>query len=61
MVPPSVTTVRLDNSMIGTTIRGGSSSTTPATIDITAQTVNLANGAQIKADTAARRQPATLP
>jgi filamentous hemagglutinin family protein len=43
--------VTLDNSTISTTIGGGTSSTTPATIDITAQTVNLTNGAQISADT----------
>ena len=43
--------VSLDNSTISTTIGGGTSSTTPATIDITAQTVNLANGAQISAET----------
>ena len=43
--------VSLDASEISTTIDGGTSSTIPATIDITAQTVNLANGSQIKADT----------
>ena len=43
--------ITLDNSTINTTIDGGISSTTPATIDITAQTVNLTNGAEIKADT----------
>jgi filamentous hemagglutinin family protein len=47
----SATSVSLDNSTINTTIDGGTSLTTPATIDITAQTVNLTNGAQIKADT----------
>jgi hypothetical protein len=47
----SVRSVSLDNSTISTSIAGGTSSTTPATIDITAQTVNLTNGAQIKADT----------
>ncbi len=36
--------VSLDNSTISTTIAGGTSSSIPATIDITAQTVNLTNG-----------------
>ncbi len=43
--------VSLDNSIVSTTIAGGTSSSIPATIEVTAQTVNLANGSQIKADT----------
>jgi hypothetical protein len=50
--------VSLDNSTISTTITGGRSeatgglpATTPASIQITAETVNLTNGAIIKADT----------
>jgi len=47
----AATAVSLDNSTLSTTISGGSSTTPPATIGITAQTVNLTNGSQIKADT----------
>jgi len=47
----AATSVSLDHSTLSTTISSGSASTTPATIGITAQTVNLTNGGQIKADT----------
>jgi len=43
--------VSLDNSSITTTISSGSATTQPASIGITARTVNLTNGAQITADT----------
>ena len=47
----SAASVDLDNSTISTTVRGGSTATTPATIDITAQSASLTNGSQISADT----------
>jgi large exoprotein involved in heme utilization and adhesion len=47
----SATSVSFDNSTINTTISGGNATTTPATIAITARTVNLTNGTQVKADT----------
>jgi filamentous hemagglutinin family protein len=47
----AATSVNLNNSIISTTIAGGSRTTEPASIEITAQSVNLANGAQIAADT----------
>ena len=44
-------TVSLNDSTINTTIAGGNSSSVPAGIKIAAQMVDLANGAQITADT----------
>ena len=43
--------VSLNNIIVSTTIVGGTSSSIPAAIEVTTQTVNLANGSQIKADT----------
>jgi filamentous hemagglutinin family protein len=45
------TSLSLDNSTISTTIEGGSVNSNPASIDITAQTVNLANGTTILSNT----------
>ena len=45
------TSVSLDNSTISTTISGGTATTAPASIQMTAHTIALTNGTQITADT----------